>query len=64
LWHFIHLCMIQHCKITPKQVHTDLSFKVCLSVIIQSMVFWVLTSYNIFGGYQRFGRIFCVCLQG
>jgi hypothetical protein len=39
-------------------------FDVFSAVRVQIVVFWVVTLYDIVGGYQSFGRIYCHHLQG
>jgi hypothetical protein len=33
-------------------------------IVLQVKVFWVMTSFRVVVGYQRFGSQYCLCLQG
>jgi hypothetical protein len=50
---------------TAAALHSHTSnYGVFLAVLVQNVVFWVVTPYSLVGEYQRFRDICCLHLQG
>jgi hypothetical protein len=51
-------------SVSPFRQHWDNNcFKVFVEMTLQAIVFWIVTSCSLVGGYRRFGRACCHQLQ-